>query len=148
MQPLNLQFEGSRVTLSPAAQNEQGDIWITLQSFCALLGMLCKEIGPDGQLAVCDDEVRDICVPLNVHDTQKLDETLYARLRSFADLLGITFFRSGDVLSVVRGAPAAPAGFSVGNHPPSFELPDVSSSKLVSSDVYYDKPAMFYMWAS
>lgn len=110
--------------------------------------MLCKEIGPDGQLAVCDDEVRDICVPLIVHDTQKLDKTLYARLRSFADPLGITFSRSGDVLSVVRGAPAAPAGFSVVHRPPSFELPDVSSSKLVSSDVYYDKPAVFYMWAS
>jgi hypothetical protein len=148
MQPLNLQLEGSLVPLFPAAQSEQGEIWIPLQPFCAVAGILCKQIGPDGELAVCDDEAGDVCVPLNIHDTQKLDGELFARLQSFADPLGITFSLSGDMLSVTHGTPTVSTGFAIGQRPPRFELPDVSSGKLVSSDVYYDKPAVFYMWAS
>ena len=144
---LGLILDGAPVALAPTVRRQDGDVWVPLEAFCAVAGAVVKDI--DGQLAVCAADGGDICVLIGAADQRQLDGALYGRLEVFAEPLGLAWSVTDDgVLAIARGAGLAATGVGVGDRPPRFELPDVVTGQLVSADVYYDRPAVFYMWAS
>jgi hypothetical protein len=149
MEPLELHLEGEPVTLTPAAWHDGGGVWVPLEAFCAAAGAVLKDIDGAGQLAVCDEEDGDVCVLLGADDTRDVAGTAFGRLETFAGPLGLTWSLNGNgTLSVIRQAHGQDTRLGVGHRPPKIQLPDVTTGQLVSADVYHDKPAVFYMWAS
>lgn len=142
---LEIQFEATGLT--GAAYRDGDVVWVSLQGFAAGTGTLVKQI--DGRHAMCDEEGGDVCVLLPDDGVRDVDGDVFGRLGAFADALGFDWSVTDDgVLILRRGASTSPRGLSVGQRPPLIELPDVTSGRLVSSDVYYGRPAVFYMWAS
>ena len=149
MKPLEFHFEGNHVAFTPAAWHDGGDVWVPLEAFCAATGAVLKDIDGAGQLAVCNDEGGDVCILLGTGDTRDVADTSFGRLKAFAGPLGLTWTLNGSgALSVIRQDSAQDTGLGVGDRPPKIELPDLTTGQLVSADVYHDKPAVFYMWAS
>ena len=148
MESLELKLEGEPIALTPAAQREGVEVWVPLQAFCAATGAVLKDIDGAGQLAVCDDG-GDVCILLRAGDSRDVHGTTFGRLDAFAAPLGLSWSVTDDgVLAVLRRAVKENTGLAVGDRPPKIELPDVITGELVSADVYYSKPAVFYMWAS
>ena len=149
MVPLKFELEGVRTALQPAAQQQEGDVWVPLEAFCAATDVVLKDIDGAGQLAVCDDSGGDVCILLGADDTRDVQGTTYGRLSAFDAPLGFIWtVRDDGALSVIRRSTSVHTGLGVGDRPPKIELPDVLTGQLVSADVYYSKPAVYYMWAS
>ena len=149
MEPLELNLEGEPVALTPSAWHDGGDVWVPLEAFCAAAGAVLKDIDGAGQLAVCDEDDGDVCILLGADDTRDVTGTAFGRLEAFAGPLGLAWSLNGNgALSVIRPGTVQDTGLGVGDRPPEIQLPDVNTGQLVSSDVYHDKPAVFYMWAS
>lgn len=147
MRQLTISSAGRFTAMSPAPRQDGKDVWVPLEAFCQAMGVTLKDIG-DGQLAVCNNDGADLCIPLASGDTRPFDTIIFGRLEAFGEPLGLSWQTTGDgVLSIARG-PGDSVGLGFGDQPPRIELPDVHTGRLVSSDVYYDKPAVFYMWAS
>ena len=149
METLELKLEGEPIALTPAAQRDEGEVWVPLEAFCAATGTVLKDIDGAGQLAVCDEDGGDVCILLGSGDSRDRHGTTFGRLDAFAAPLGLSWSVTDDgVLAVLRRAVKQSTGLAVGDRPPKIELPDVITGALVSADVYYNKPAVFYMWAS
>jgi hypothetical protein len=148
MEQLELMLEGRKITLTPAAQRGEGEVWVPLEAFCDATGAVLKDIDGSGQLAVCDDG-GDVCILLRDGDIHDVSGTPFGRLDAFAEPLQLSWSVTDDgVLAVLRQTSKSNTGLAVGDRPPKIELPDVVTGELISADVYYDKPAVFYMWAS
>lgn len=151
MQELTFEHGPDGAQMTPAPQQDSLGVWVPLTAFCAAVGASLKDIDGAGQLAVCGDG--DLCIPLAAEDVRSSMGTAFGRLEAFAAPLGLAWqTRDGalilDAGDTAAGDTAIPVGLRFGDQPPRFELPDVHGGQLVSSDVYYNKPAVFYMWAS
>ena len=146
METLELKIEGEPIALTPAVQREEGEVWVPLEAFCAATGTVLKDIDGAGQLAVCDEDGGDVCILMGACDTRTASGTSFGRLDAFAAPLGLSWSVTDDgVLAVRRRTVKESTGLAVSDRPPKIELPDVVTGELVSADVYYDKPAVFYM---
>ncbi len=149
MQTLTYVPQDRAAPMTPAPMQDDGGIWVPIHSFCASLHVELKDIDGAGQLAVCDTAGGDVCVPLPATAVRSIAGETFARLQAFAEPLGLSWqVTANGVLRIQTGTAAATVGLRPGDAPPRIELPDVVSGQLVSSDVYHDRPAVFYMWAS
>lgn len=146
MDTLQFAVDGETV-VGPTALRDGEEVWVPLPAFCAAVDAVLKDTDGHGHWAVCDEEGGDVCVLLADADLREVDGTPFGRLAAFAAPLEIGWSLNDGVLVLTRGI-TSELGLGVGQLPPPFRLPDVDSGQLVSSDVYIDKPAVFYMWAS
>ena len=143
---LESRMNGEALELESSPVSKAGSVLVPLHSLCAAIGAEAKR-GDGGPLAVCRD---DLCIPLEgaaENLVEEIDGVLFARLDAFGEPLGLTWTLQGSVLEIGNEG-ASDVGLSVGDKPPSFSLPDLSTGEPVALEDYRGRRTVFYMWAS
>ncbi len=144
MEAIALIVDGQQVAVTPSPRRDGDRVLVPLAAFAETVGAEAKELDGNGRVGICRD---DLCIPLEAGDRRTVDGNDFAYLSSFGEALGLHWTLGDDTLRVAQRASTA-RGLAVGTRPPVFQLPDLATEELVSSDAYVGRKTVFYMWAS
>ena len=148
MEAIALFVDGQQVAVTPSPRRDGDRVLVPLAAFPKTVGAEAKELDGNGRVGICRE---DLCIPLEAEDRRTIDGEDFAFLSSFGEALGLHWTLGDDVLRValrVEPASSTARGLAVGARPPVFQLPDLATEELVSSDAYVGRKTVFYMWAS
>ena len=142
---MKLMINGRPLGTDQITTDDHGAMFIDLKYIKSNLGAMINTTRNDSQVVIC---LNDHCVTWGPPDLLHIHDRTFIRIDSLTTAFGLHHEIRDDTVVISTTQPRPTTGLSVGDTPPTIELPNIDTGLTVRSTDFQGQRTIFFMWAS